>query len=77
MGLGWVVLEGYVRIAFHVNEIGVAYCLKAIIGYDRVYKEKNFLTARYACTTHPGLVKIASLIINKLKHDTKSNLIRS
>ena len=29
------------------------------------------MTARYVCTTHPGLVKIANLIRHKLKHDNK------
>lgn len=63
--------EGYVRIAFHVNKIRVAYYLKAIIGYGRVYKEKKSLTARDVCNAHPGLVKIADLIRHKLKHDNK------
>ena len=35
--------------------------------------KKKSLTARYTCTAYPGLVKIANVIINKLKHDTKIN----
>ena len=68
---GCITQEGYIRIAFHVNEIRVVYYLKAVIGYGKAYKEKKSLTARYVCTAHLGLVIIARLIINKLKHDTK------
>lgn len=68
---GCITKRGEVRIAFHVNEIRVAYYLKAVIGYGTVYKEKHSLTVRYTCGALAGLVKIAPLIINKLKHDTK------
>ncbi len=75
---GCITQPGYVRIAFHVNEIAVAYCLiavtyylKAVIGYSTVTKDNNSLTARYTCKALAGLVKIASLISNKLKHNTK------
>jgi LAGLIDADG endonuclease len=63
--------QGYVRIAFHINEISIAYYVKKIIGYGTVRKEKKSFVARYRCTDRAGLIIIADFIRNKLKHDIK------
>lgn len=68
---GHISKPGYVQIDFHVQDIGIAYYVKYVIGYGTVSQEKKRLSVRYRCTQNLGLVYIADLIRHKLKHTNK------
>lgn len=68
---GHISKDGYVQVDFHTNDISVAYYIKKMIGYGKVSQEKKRFSVRYRCTPAPGLVIIADLIRNKLKHSSK------
>lgn len=65
---GCIAKPGYVQIDFHANDIYVAYYIQSMIGYGKVSQEKKRFSVRYRCTPEPGLVIIADLIRDKLRH---------
>jgi hypothetical protein len=68
---GHIAIPGYVQIDFHAKDISVAYYIKSMIGYGKVSQEKKRLSVRYRCTPTAGLLIIANLIRDKLKHLNK------
>ena len=68
---GHIAMRGYVQIDFNILEISTAYYIRKCVGYGEVSQERARLSARYRCTNRVGLLKIASLIQHKLKHDNK------
>nr|YP_009367915.1 putative LAGLIDADG homing endonuclease [Hazenia capsulata]ARK14902.1 putative LAGLIDADG homing endonuclease [Hazenia capsulata] len=74
---GSIAKPGYVQIDFHTNDISVAYYIKKRIGYGKISQEKKRFSVRYRCTPTPGLVLIADLIRNKLKHSSKIDQFNS
>ena len=60
-------------ISFHANDSHLAYFLKSSIGYGKVTKKKvNSKSALvYVCAHTLGLIRIAQLVHNQLRHHTK------
>lgn len=58
-------------ICFHKNDINVAYFIKSFIGHGSVKIDKNRTFGRYVLAHRLGLMKIATLLWNKLQHPNK------
>lgn len=70
---GHINKRGHIDIAFHTNEVSVAYYIKAILGLGSVTRVKNEFTALYRCYAKKDLTIIANLIRHKLRHLDKIN----
>ena len=58
-------------ISFHANDSRLAYFLKSSIGYGKVRKVNSKSALVYVCAHTLGLIRIAQLVHNQLRHHTK------
>ena len=58
-------------ISFHAFEVRCAYWVKSIIGYGHVKKVRGKRAYNYVLAHREGLLKVAELVLNKLRHPSK------
>jgi hypothetical protein len=74
---GHINKNGYIEIAFHTNEISVAYYIKKVIGFGSISHKKSSFVSVYSSSSKIGTLIIADLIRHKLKHFDKINQFNS